>query len=271
MGTTQLSSPQLEAISGIILHHAGVHTSYVIGERTASGKSQNLFASEVLCSTTTHYDIVVFTDAVPDTARVIADRVVQEMDQLSVTILLHSPKQLATTAPDMQWFFYTVLRDGRRLSIDKNVIPYLPFHHIPERDHVATMKYWHKCEAVAQYYLQASDLDHEAIELVKISLLHTAVAFTCLGLIRNQMGYTPTHHSLRFLLSLCSHFSPAPEMYFPTKSDRDKKRFQRLCAPVKMLRHWDRLDCPEDDFTLLHVAVSSFLDAAREVVKESGV
>ena len=267
MNTTATNTEVPQVIVNILNKHLAPCTAYCIGSRTQFGNKSSTLLNEKdeTNAEHVHFDIVVFTkESLLEKARLAADDVKVISDrQLSVSILAHRLQHLQTVNACQQWFFYNVLRDGQRLCLDTKNVPYLPFNEIPQRNAEAAKTYWLKCEAVAGFHLNAANSDHLDVELIKISLLHTVAEFVCLGLIRVLMGYTPANHTLRYLMELCTHFTDLPQQLFPQNDEASVMRFKRLLAPPSMLRHWDRLEVPDEDFTILYDTCKAFLKQAR--------
>jgi hypothetical protein len=118
---------------------------------------------------------------------------------------------------------------------------------------------------VAAQYIEAAGSDRLEVELVKVAMLHTAAEFVALGLVRVFLGYTPNCHALRFLFGLCGQFTGLVEGVFPQDDTGSLRRYKMLCAPVAMLRHWERLGAAEEDFDLLEKGCVTFLAEARKV------
>jgi hypothetical protein len=203
----------------------------------------------------------------PQGAAIAANQINESTDGLTVSILLHKPTDLATKQQDQQWFFYNALR-GHRLCLDKTGVPYWPHDYIPERNWKEAHTFWLKCEAVANFNINAaSESQHMDVALIKIALLHEAMVQVSLGLIRVFLGYTPNIYSLRFLLSLCGHFCELPSRIFPQETFEQQQLFKRLCTPASMLRHWNRLDAPEGDVDLLLDECNIFLKEAKALAE----
>lgn len=187
---------------------------------------------------------------------------------ISTIVLLHRTQQLATRKCSQAYFFDQVLRQGRRLCLDTQHVPYV-LHHAPERDLEGDTLFWHKCVAVAQFNIQAAkDSLQEEVTLCKVALLNTACVQLALGLIRVFLGYAPNEFGLHYLLQLCGHFTDlATELYNDTTED-GIRRYKMLCAPAGMLLHWTRLDAAEEDFEILLERSELFLKKTSELAQQ---
>lgn len=201
-----------------------------------------------------HLDFLVFSDkATPNAAADIANMVFERSQGVvTVSLLLHKVTELKTKQVDMQWFFWSVLRDGHRLCLDTLAPPYSLSGYVPVRNAKAVREYWLKCEAVAGLYIEsAAESLRLDVERVKISLLHQAVEQLALGLVRVFLGYTPNYFGLGFLLDLCGHFTDLPTKLLYCGTEDRQRRFKLLCAPPSLLRHSLRLETNEGDFRSL--------------------
>jgi hypothetical protein len=243
-------------------------TVYVFGIRQQDKITAGVIAPIAEAKTQNyHVDLVVFSSAAnANTASDIANTIRERTQgKIAVSLLLHKPADLATKQTCQQWFFWSILRDGQRLCLDKQAVPYLPDSAIPQRDTIMLREFWLKCEAVAAFYINTSASSvHIDLELVKIAQLHQAAEQIALGLIRIFLGYTPNHFSLSFLLDLCGHFTALPAVIF--QQSIPEQCCKRLCAPPAMLRHWHRLEAPETDFLILLNACQEFLKGASALV-----
>jgi hypothetical protein len=269
---THFSLPQesYEAALQTITQKLPHCTVYAFGYRGQNvTHSSAILQDSNIISKIPHLDLLVFSDAMPYTVSCDISSLISERSgtMITVSLLLHKTSDLATKQTCQQWFYWMVLRRGRRLCINKSDVPYLPDDELPVRDLKALRAYWLKCEAVAAFHLNAATENrHVDVELIKISLLHQAAEQIGLGLIRVFLGYTPNDYRLKFLLELCGHFTALPVQIFPNETPLQQKRYKMLCAPPSMLRHWSRLEADEADFLSLLDACSEFLKNATLLI-----
>jgi hypothetical protein len=265
-----LPQPHLDLMVSVLTKRFAPCTAYVFGSRSPHGAASALLPERGVASPQIHYDILVFTARpCPDAGANAADVILQQSKgTFGVTLLLHRVIELGTAYPCRQWFFYNAIRNGRRLCLDTSKVPYLPGHDVPSSDVGSARRYWQKCEGVAGLYMESAATAQLGIELVKVAMLHTAIEYAALGMIRVFLGYSPNAFSLRFLLGLCGHFTGLPDEMFPQNTDAECSRFKRLCAPPSMLRHWDRLEAPEADFDVLYGSCLAFLEKAAVLVND---
>lgn len=270
MSVFHFPSESAALLLSIIKNYAPSCSVYVFGYRTSTLCSSGLFATATSAAVAVaHFDLVVFTTKVVVNGALNISTAISEQSKNTITasVLLHKVSDLATTQPGQQWFFNKVLYRGERLCIDVSSPPFLLTNCVPERNYENALVFWHKCEAVAGFNLQAAGesalLD---VQLCKIALLHTAVVQIALGLLRVFMGYTPRDYSLRYLLALCSHFSDLPHQLFEKESVDGVRRFKMLCASPTLLQHRVRLDASDLDFEVLLGCCERFLQLAEEEV-----
>ena len=258
-----LAPERYSELVATITNALGPCTIYAFGYR------HKTIACSILNETTarsqcTHFDLLVFSRTSKPNAAADLANLIRERLGVAVSLLLHKPTDLVTKQSCQQWFLWNILHRAQRLSLDKTAIPFLPDDRIPVRDANAVRGYWLKCEAVAAFYINAAaDSAHLGVGLIKIALLHEAAAQIGLGLIRIFLGYTPNHFGLSHLLDLCGHFTDLPAETFIQKTPEQQKRYKMLCAPPTMLRHWQRLDADENDFTVLLHTCTEFLENAK--------
>lgn len=238
-------------------------TVYVFGYRSCNASQKSQFTKDKTEDLSfQHYDLLVLSPkALPNGASSVAGSFNVATDKrITITILLHTLSDLATKQASQQCFFDTVMRHGYRLCLDSSKPPYILDNTIPSRDITADWNYWLKCEAVAAFHISAAEQNCLVeLELCQIALLHTAVEYTALGLIRIGMGYTPKEYGLDYLLAICLHFTTLPEQLFPKKTTEDLQRYKKICAPPAMLRHWQHLNAAENDVILLLHAAKQWL------------
>lgn len=249
-----------QALLPVIQHYFAPCTAYWLGDST------HALGSIASSSPTLSLVVVVFSEsAPPDAARQAADALAQKDLGFRVLFLLHRTTDLGTKNPEMQRFFYAVLQSGSRLCLNTARVPYCPFDELPQRNRDNLQTYWLKCQAVADYYLEAAGSARLEVERIKIAMLHQAVEQICLGLIRLYSGYAPNTFELRFLLELCEHYTALPAECFPRQGEANWRRFKSLCAPPSMLRHWVHLDAPEADFLILYQNTCEFQKKAAHL------
>jgi len=239
---------------------------YVLGYRTTTEVHRLLPVPTATC-VGVHYYVMVLTVGTPKNpaAHVVNCIKMVSGGRVTATVLLHAVTDLGTRQPSQACFYTGVLRYGQRIDGSGLPAPYV-LYDVP-RDVAADERYWYKCEAVAQFYLQAvADSVHEAVGLCKIALLHEAVVQVALGLLRMMMGYAPREYGLRFLLELCGYFSDLPREVFG--SSIGAKRYNMLCAPPNGLYYKTRLYVAEEDFEALLACSNLFLEQARVLVLE---
>lgn len=242
------------AILPHLTHRFAPCSAYAFGARqpvTPGGSLPHVYVL-VLTGRPSHHDPVS-----------VADEILRHTG-IGVTLLVHRPEHLHVKSACQRWFFHNVLKDGHRLCLDTGRVPYVPGD-VPVRDVEKVKSYWLKCEAVAAQYIGAADSGSLEVELVKVAMLHTAAEFVALGLVRVFTGYTPNRFSLRFLLELCGRFTGLAAEVFPCGDEAGLRRYRMLCAPPAMLRHWDRLEAPEEDFVAVEEACTEFLRRAGEL------
>jgi hypothetical protein len=264
-----LTFPLLQAEKALetITKNLAPCTVYVFGYRAESSSCGSVLLQAGGNNLTHHFDLLVFSNkaysnGAADMAHLIAQR---SKGEISATVLLHKVTDLKTKSRCQQWFFHNALRDGHRLCLDTAAVPYLPQNGVPMRDVERTRDHWLKCEAVSGLYLEAAtNSERLDVERVKLSLLHQAVEYAALGLIRVFMGYTPNTYGLSYLLGLCRHFTGLPQC-FPQVFEADIARFKLLCAPPAMLRHRNGLETAEADYVPILAACTSFVEQSREL------
>lgn len=259
-------APAQEAMQ-IIAKTLAPCTVYLFGYRIQNTATTSTMVMAGAPAEMHHLDFLVFSGkATPNAAADVANMVFERSQgAVTVSLLLHKVTELKTKQADMQWFFWSVLRDGHRLCLDTSAPPYSLSGHVPVRSAKAVREYWLKCEAVAALYIEsAAESLRLDVERVKISLLHQAVEQLALGLIRVFLGYAPNYFGLGFLLGLCGHFTDLPSKLFHCGTEERQRRFKLLCAPPSLLRHALRLEANEEDFRSLLQSCREFACASAK-------
>ena len=265
MKDIHLPQHQLKTIAAVFEKILGACSAYIFGYRSKDARSTGAFPVTGTDPDNAQIFILAFSDVTNDgLAGTISDLISRQCDGLACTILLHKLSALGTESPNMRWFFDRILRRGRRLCLDRQNVPYLDFDGFTSKNQDEIRKYWHKCEAVAAFYLEsASESQRVEVGLIKVSMLSIAMEFVALGLIRIFFGYSPNRYNLRFLFALCGYFSDLPDRFFASAGHPDP-RFKCLFAPPTMLRHWNDLAMNEHDFEILLETCHEFLEQSAK-------
>lgn len=270
METTILPLNEIQLVQELITKKLNLCTVFVFGYRNNTTAASTILQSQIeVSSANHHFDIVIISEnAYPNCANDIANIVAERSAKfISVSLLIHKAAVLASNQLNQQLFFDKVFRKGQRLCIDPSAPPYIKSNGILYRDINIDRDYWHKCNAVADYYLQSVSVStNPAIALCNIANLHIAIEEIALGLIRVFMGYTPNEFSLKYLLLLCGHFTKLPSEIFSNQSELEIKRYKMLCAPPSMLRYWYRLNAEEEDYLWILNACKNFYKQANTIV-----
>ncbi|RZJ69866.1 hypothetical protein [Flavobacterium sp.] len=262
----QLLQHQTQIVSETLEQILGTNQAYVFGYKDERHYFSVFPTADLRKTNKPHLDILVFSaKTFEGLNNTLSDLIAQRSRQeFSATILLHQTKHLKERSTDMHWFFDRVLHFGIPLG-DYELKTGDPICD-PERDLVAAEAFWHKCEAVASLYLESAlESQRLDIELAKVALLTQAVEYLLLGLVRIFLGYTPIQHNLKFLFSLCGHFTALHEVVFEQETAIGKRNFRQLCVPATMLRQWDKLELPEAEFESLSDACQTFCDEATKL------
>jgi len=272
METTILPSSEIQLVLDLITKRLNLCSVFVFGYRNNTTAYSTVLHSQIeVSSANHHFDIVIISEnAYPNCANDIANIIVERSAKtISVTLLIHKAAVLASNQLNQQLFFDKVFRKGQRLCIDPSTPPYIKFNGILYRDIIIDRDYWHKCNAVAAYYIQSVSVSTNLeIALCNIANLHIAIEELALGLIRVFMGYTPNEFSLKYLLLLCGHFTKLPTDIFSNQSELEIKRHKMLCAPPSMLRYWYRLNAEEEDYMWIFNACQNFYKQANSIAIE---
>lgn len=256
----RINFPQEAAkkVVNVITHHTSPCTALVWGYRKSSTGSD-------------HFDLVVFCGKpISGIGATIANAVKEQSGgSITASVLVHRSTDLATKQPHQQRFFDNILRNSHRLCLDKNNPPYLLADTIPPRNEEVEEAYWLKCVAVAQFNIQsAAESQHLDVELCKIALLHTACVQIALGLIRQNLEYTPNEFGLNHLLNLCGNFTTLPSNLFHHQTPDALRRYKMLCTPPSLLNHHTKLNAKESDFFFLLDACEQFLELSKALVQD---
>lgn len=259
--------PQLEAIQSVLKKILGANTAYGY----VCQSNFNVFGQHSINGQMRHLGLLVFSDA--GTAA-LPERISREIcalfdDKMTVVVLLHKMKSLKIKSQDQRWFFDQIIRFGYRITLDAKNPPYLNETGFPKRDPASARKYWEKCDAVANHYLESATASGRLdVELVKVAMLTTSMEFTALGLIRIFIGYTPNRQGLKFLFAICNVFTDLTQTVFEPDSERGQRCLKTLLAPPTMLRHWDELGWSESDYVFLESACAKFLAEATRIASD---
>lgn len=227
---------------------------YQFGYRTSQAWAEQTSKSSIN-ATKTRYYFVIITPSKPDVSML--TKKFAENSGGTATILVHKPTQLRT--PCNRAFFKNIVSTGK-LVYDNSVK--LPMVSTPPEFSLSLAKsHWYKCEALADFYLDSATQSLcEEVEMIKVSQLHYAIQYACLGLIRLYLNYTPIRHDLKTLLELCGSFTELP---FEALSNPRTNRV--LCAPPVMLRVWDRLELNPRAYSQVQQACTEFIETARKL------
>lgn len=245
--------------------------AYIFGRVDLMADSNGIIIEPCLnVSHTTLYYSIVFTSS-PNHCE--SNRAAKEIrnqtgGKVGINILLHRPKALGSKSGCAQWFYNNVLREGTQICKGKRQLQ-IGTERTCKRNVEQAKAYWSKCEAAASFHLyNASSNPHEGVGLLKIAELHRAVHFVALGMIRVYLGYTANNYNLKHLLDLTRLFSVIVDETFPTCDANAQKRLALLLPSPNMIRHWDRLEIPNKDFSALLCAVNGMFSRAQTACVE---
>lgn len=263
----QLPKNETQQLLSIIQKYWAPCSIFAFGYQTSAATNNKVFnpTNNESVDSPHFYLLVITKEVTPGCATNWANTIAEvSKNTISVTLLVHHPRDLATKHPSQLYFLDTVLRQGERLALDKTTPPIL-FHKAPnEKDRVEDMQFWLKCEAVALFNIQAAKESPQLeVERCKIALLHNACVQIALGLIRVRLGYIPNEFGLNYLLQLCAYFMSLPFPVFNKQTTENTRRYKLLCAPPSMLYHWTKLHATTDDFNYLLTTTQDFLNQAK--------
>lgn len=255
----------LAYITSIITESVNTSALYCIGERTVERKTvYSILAEGAMGHSTTHYYLLLFVNKyVSDAPSNIADKIKTATNgRYTVTVLMHSKKVLATRNDDQRYFFHQAMEHGKLLFQESARPPRLSFTTPPVRNPEHAKRYVARRQQTVAFFMQAETQATGQPTKMKLYLLHLIVEHTCLGLIRQSLGYTPYHFTLPFLFEICEYFSPLTQEFFPREAKKDKALLKLLSISPNDLRQGAIDDVAQHDYEVLRERCLGF---ARKV------
>ncbi|MEJ2884374.1 HEPN domain-containing protein [Pedobacter sp. GR22-6] len=155
----------------------------------------------------------------------------------TVTLLMHSLKDLQDALHDHQVFFHEILREGEMIyGADSFDLP------VPELDTskmmLANAQLWYNRYNRAKALMEAAaNVTEEENGIVMANMLSQAMLQLCLIYIEHSIEYRPNQLSLKHLFALCRMIDPLIDEVFPVSRQEDGKLFEVLLDADRNLRY----------------------------------
>ena len=131
-------------------------------------------------------------------------------------------------------------------------------------------KKWNKKYIQAQQFLEYLDICDMKFEVPRIEILLAKLTLeqVCLGLILVFWEFKPKEYSLPYLLHLCSHFSKAPNTFFPKNNYVNERLYYLLCNAQQILRNNKNPQVSRNDSERALKLAQKFVRQANQEVEE---
>jgi len=232
-----------------------VYQIYHLGHRRLSDQYCLLIIAEEVCAA-----------EVQDIQIIIAQN---KQVTASVTLLVHTVKDVQLALDDKDRFFHDLLRNGRMVYQNAEASERLSlpvYDAITEKAHTGLC--WYKTYSKAGALLMAAENvsgktsgGDEAI--VKVLLLNQAMEQLCLGFISRSIGYRPNQRSLNHLFTLCRCITVRIDQVFPTRIAADREIFQMLLNAGGDIRYCTSIDIDPVDLNLLQQRCRAWMNELK--------
>jgi len=259
-------------IINIITKHLAVECVYCINYKSSSSVLQGIFQKNVLEQSSRHFLLLVITKESVDPATLSIQHVINQSKDISatVTLLVHSIKNVNEALLDNNRFFHEALRSGQ-LVYQKGPVPDLI--ELPEYDSIKGLSWatftWQQRKQRAEALLEAAaNMGEYETEVVEIALLNQAMEQLCLGFIFVRIGYKPSQQSLKHLVNICRCIAPTFGEAFPIDTEDDEEVFDTLIDSIKNIRYRIPYTIDPTDVGLLHCRCRTWMQKTEELVKD---
>lgn len=259
-------------IINIITKHLAVECVYCINYKSSSSVLQGIFQKDALEQSSRHFLLLVITKESVDTATLNIQNIINQSKNISatVTLLVHSLKNVNEALLDNNRFFHETLRSGQ-LVYQKG--PVLDLIGLPEYDSIKGLSWatftWQQRKQRAEALLEAAaNMGKYETEVVEIALLNQAMEQLCLGFIFVRIGYKPNQQSLKHLVNICRCIAPTFGEAFPIDTEDDEEVFDTLIDSIKNIRYRIPYAIDPTDVGLLHRRCGTWMEKVEELVKD---
>lgn len=191
----------------------------------------------------------------------------QKVPGLSVSLLLHTLKQLGTREADRRRFFHQVVSGGELLHAGLPAAPFVV--PLPDDDGAGAARFAFDRLALAEVLLQSARRRGGDFNVVGLSELRQVVTLSALAMLRVKVGYVPANHDIGLLLHLCEYVRPCREAVFSLSTKTGAKVMKSLSVGPQTLRHAAVLSIPARDYDEVLRVVFSFNTLAVHVVADN--
>lgn len=251
---------------------ASISVSYIyhLGHSTKSATYDGLYKEGMKDNTNEHFDLLIITEQPIDTGTINLQSKINQQNEAngSVTLLIHSLKDVQKDLWDNNRFFNEILRSEKPIYIKSKI---LETHGLPDYDpdkELSSSKlHWYKRQQRAEALIIAAvNITENETELVEVWLLNQAMEQICLGFIYVITGYRPNQQTLAHLFSICRCINPIIDEVFPTGTEDDKEIFNTLVSSKRDLRYYVGTNIDPTDLGLLHRRCRAWASTAEELV-----
>lgn len=108
----------------------------------------------------------------------------------------------------------------------------------------------------------------ESLPALSLSLMNQAIEQCCLLIMRANLRYTPNHHTLQHLLSVCSVIhEPTKLTFYP--ADADKKLLNMLCGGFNAFRYGQKNGYGDRNVYKLFEKCQEFIQTLKKEFEET--
>jgi HEPN domain-containing protein len=188
--------------------------------------------------------------------------------EASVTLLMHSVKDVLDALQGNQFFFHRLLREGALIyqldSVDIAIPEFDTGNLLLRNDQLCYNRY-NRAKALME---AAANVTEEENGIVMASMLSQAMLQICLVYIERSIGYRPNQLNLKHLFALCRMIDPMIDEVFPVSREEDRRLFEVLLDADRNLRY-RMLACVDttDQYVLLR-RCDAWMDRVTELLFE---
>lgn len=187
--------------------------------------------------------------------------------KLKATLLIHTMAEVKRKLAAGDFFFNSLMDDFHQLmSVD---LPELkPCGEVaePKPDHQFARLKLMSAETLMALARECV----ESLPELSLSLMNQAIEQCCLLIMRSQLYYSPNHHSLHHLLSVCSVIHEHTRQTFYL-ADADKKLLNMLCGGFNAFRYSQRNGYGDRNVYKLFEKCQEFLQTLKREFEETAV